>query len=174
MSEKTPPTEFLNSVIQGLTELAYNWEGSAYGIMGSLVGASIVEDIALPQVKEGEKSRDVLVDEVGAILETELTSRFGVASNLTLARSEKQGLTLEADNCVLIPAEDYMTNKGMQSRCLFCPVVNVVVESLYKVGIDSEIRSWAIGSKQNPHCHHVIGLMEDVPAATEIRAGKAC
>jgi len=174
MSERTTPTAFFNSVIQGLTEMAYNWEGSAYGIMGSLVGASIVEDIALPQAKSDEKNRDVLVDEVSTVLEKELTSRFGVASNLKLTRSEKDGLTLEADDCVMIPSEEYMTKKGMKSRCLFCPVVNIVVESLYKVGIDSEIRSWEIGTTEKPHCHHIIGLMEDVPAVTEIRAGKAC
>jgi hypothetical protein len=174
MSDKTAPTEFLNGVIQGLTEMAYNWEGSAYGIMGSLVGAAIVEDIALPQVKEAQKGRDALVDELSNILEKELTSRFGVASKIKLTRSEKQGLTLEADDCVLIPMEDYLANKGMQSRCLFCPVVNIVVESLYKIGIDSEIRSWEIATKVNPHCHHVIGLMEDVPAVTEIKAGKSC
>ena len=174
MSEKTTPTKFLNSVIQGLTEMAYNWEGSAYGIMGSLVGTAIVDEIALPKVTGGETNRDALVDEVSAVLERELTDRFGVATKLKLTRSEKQGLTLEADECVLIPSEDYLTNKGMQSRCLFCPVVNVVVESLYKVGIDSEIRSWEIGTMKNPHCHHIIGLMEEVAAAAEIKAGKAC
>lgn len=172
MPEKTPPTEFLNSVIQGLVVLSYNWEGSGYGTMGSLVGTAIVDDIALPQAKEGEKNKDALVDELCALLEKELTSRFGVASKLKLTRSEKQSLTLEVDNCVLIPIEDYLINKGMRSRRPFCPVVNVIIESLYKMGIDSETRSWEIGTKENGHCHHVIGLMDDVAMATEIKTGK--
>jgi uncharacterized membrane protein (UPF0136 family) len=171
MPENKPPTEFLNSVIQGLVTLAYNWEGSGYGTMGSLVGTAIVDSIALPKAMPGEKSKDALLDELSALLEKELTTRFGVASKLKLTRSENQGLTLAVEGCVLLPIEDELIGKGMRSRRLFCPVVNVILESLYKLGIDAETRSWQIGTQVNPNCLHVIGIMDDVAKATELRTG---
>lgn len=169
MSDKGP-VEFLNSVIHGLIVLAYNWEGSGYGTMGSLVGTAVVDNIALPE-KSG-KSRDELVDEVCKLLEKELGERLCVASKVELARTEKQGLSVAVDSCVLLPIEEDLINKGMRSRRLFCPVANVIMESLYKLGIDSENRSWQIGTTANPCCRHVIGIMDEVAKATEIKTGQ--
>ena len=73
---------------------------------------------------------------------------------------------------MLIPIEDYLISKGMRSRRLFCPVANVIIESLCKLGIDAETRSWEIGTREKCQCHHVIGLMDEVAAATEIKAGE--
>jgi len=172
MSDKSQPMEFLNSVIQGLVVLAYDWQGSGYGTMGSLVGTAIVDKLSLPQAKEGQENKDAAMDQLCALLERELTTRFGVASKIKLSRSENKGLTLEVDNCVLLPIEDYVISKGMRSRRLFCPVVNIILESLYRMGIDSETRSWSIGTRENGRCRHVIGIMDEVAMATEIKSGK--
>jgi len=154
--------DFLNEVIFGLYELAYDWEGSGMATMGSLVGCAIVDNLDLPKdVLEGKK-----VDEALALLEKHLT-RYGVADKVVLASEERSGVGLHVSNCMLLPVEERMKQKGKNLRRLFCPVVNIVREVFERMGINSEVRSWDIGCDK---CYHVVGLIDELAMEKELKA----
>lgn len=154
--------KFLNEVIFGLIELAYDWEGSGMATMGSLVGCAIVDDFDLPgDVLEGKK-----IDEALALLEKHL-SRYGVADKVSLTTEEKSGVGIKIHNCLLLPVEEKMRENEKTLRRLFCPVANIVREVFERMGINTEVRSWEVGSDQ---CCHVVGLIDELAMEKELKA----
>ena len=51
-------------------------------------------------------------------------------------------------------------------KFVICPLVNIVIEAMNQIGIETEKRSFTIVDDE---CHHVIGLIPELEMETELK-----
>lgn len=155
---------FLNTMMAGMADILFKWDGGVYSLMGYKVGREFLDII-------GEKLdfKDQSTLEIFEELCNTLTERYRIADSITVTENrERECVELQAENCILLPFARREAERNLFfKRVPLCPIKNMIMDVLEKKGKSTEVRNFDI---QYNRCRIVIGIIEELPMEKELIA----
>lgn len=157
---------FLNSMVYGLADVLFKWDGAPYGVMGYNVGKDLLDEMWRALDFE-RKSKEEAIRELGR----QLVETYQVADSMEVTENKEDDcVEVRVENCVLLPFMRKMLKRNPMLKSLpLCVVNNMIMGVLENKGDNTELRSYRMNGNQ---CHSIIGLIEELPMEKELRRMK--
>jgi len=154
---------FFNSVISGMADILFKWDGGVFSAMGHNVGRELLDVI--------EKDLDIKAGstiQVLGQLSRQLVESYRVADSINVTENTEKGcIDLEVGNCVLLPfAKREIERNPWFKRKPLCPIKNVIMRFLENKGENPEVWTFDLNGDR---CHILIGLIGEVPMEKELK-----
>lgn len=157
---------FLNSLVSGLGDILFKWDGGVYGIMGYDVGKNLLTEVE-KVISFKDNPKEKIISELCRLL----VETCRAADSVTVVENKpKECVELRVENCVLRPySEGELKRSPFFKTMPLCPIKNMVMGVLEEKGENTEMRAF---EQQGNQCFLVIGLIEELPMERELREMK--
>ena len=164
--KKMIDARFLNSVVYGLADVLYKWDGAPFGIMGYNVGKDLLDEMWRTLDFEN-KTKEEAIKELGR----QLVETYQIADSMEVRENRDDDcVEVRIENCALLPFMRKMLKRNpMLESFPLCVVNNMIMGVLENKGDNTELRSYRMNGNQ---CHSIIGLIEELPMEKELRSLK--
>jgi hypothetical protein len=154
---------FLNSMMAGMADILFKWDGGVYSLMGYKVGREFLDIIGKKLDFKNQSAHDILEELCKQLVET-----YRIADSINVSENrERECVELQAENCILLPfARREAERNSFFKRVPLCPIKNMIMDVLEKKGKTTEVRAFDI---REGLCSIVIGVIEELPMEKELR-----